>query len=103
MTGPIIFADERAREQLQEAGRVLTFRTSERTTGATWWRASRTGPKRGDCRVALYRRLAAPMDDFFARHADAAGFDSGDEWRAAIASLNGGVPGAGYVYQVTTR
>jgi hypothetical protein len=48
MTGPIVFSDETAREQLLEHGEVVTFRASRRTTGSTWFRDTRTGPKKGD-------------------------------------------------------
>jgi len=100
--GPIIFADVDAREQLLDEGRVLTFRTTARTTGDTWWRKSRTGPKEGDCQVELYADLAGEtLLEFLDDHAGAAGFESGDAWRAAIEDLNGGVPEEGYVYEVT--
>jgi len=63
MTGPIIFANETARGQLEEEGEVVTFRRSERTTGKTWYRYSRTGPKQGDVLVEKLR-VVDPRNPF---------------------------------------
>ena len=43
--GPIIFGNPTARKQFLDNGEVYTFRTSDRTTGDTWARATRTGEK----------------------------------------------------------
>lgn len=61
-TGPIIFNHPVARRQLVERNVVVTFRESERTVGETWWRETRTGEKKGDCRV-LFRGEADPSND----------------------------------------
>lgn len=99
--GPIIFADETARRQLEKHGEVVTFRTSQRTTGDTWWRTSRTGPKEGDCHVAEIgpANPAVPCDRM-ERYAHLSGFDSLADWVDAIDALNGSVS-EGYLYRVT--
>ncbi|MFC6720927.1 hypothetical protein ACFQGT_00065 [Natrialbaceae archaeon GCM10025810] len=99
--GPIIFADETARGQLESEGEVVTFRASKRTTGETWWRTSRTGPKEGDVLVeeigpADPARPCSRME----RYADLSGFDSLADWQAAIEELNGGL-GNGYLYRAS--
>ena len=100
-TGPIIFADETARKQLVEEGEVVTFRTSQRTTGDTWWRKTRTGPKEGDVRV----EEIGSVDPFYdggvlETYRELSGFDSVLDWQKAIHSLNGGLD-EGYLYRAT--
>lgn len=101
--GPIIFADETARTQLLEHGDVVTFRASQRTTGDTWWRTSRTGPKEGDCHVAeLGPANPAVPCDRMEQHAHLSGFDSLEAWVDAIDDLNGSVS-EGWLYRVTVE
>jgi hypothetical protein len=102
MTGPIIFADDIARSQLVETGEAVTFRARDRTTGETWWRESRTGPKRGDCTVRKIEEVvfAETRDPLF-EHVERSGFASVDNWMAAIATLDDGVPDAGWLFEVT--
>jgi len=102
-TGPIIFNNETAREQLLEAGEVVTFRASERTVGQTWWRASRTGPKQGDVVVDKLRAVD-PRDPFELRPSvHLSGFASVEAWQDAISELNGGeFPSVGILYRVRT-
>lgn len=99
MTGPVIFADETAREQLTTHGEVVTFRTSERTTGKTWWRESRTGPKKGDCYITRLVPVdasdASKLEPFW----NLSGFDSVADWQQAIKELNDELTG-GYLYRV---
>lgn len=97
--GPIIFADETARAQLTDHGEVVTFRTSLRTTGDTWWRTSRTGPKAGDVLV----EEIGPADprlpcDRMERYAGLSGFESIGAWQDAIQELNGGLE-QGWLYR----
>ena len=100
--GPIIFADETARGQLETHGEVVTFRKTQRTTGDTWWRTSRTGPKEGDVTVTEIGP-ADPWDDgAIDEYADLSGFDSVEDWRSAIHELNGGTC-EGYLYRVEVR
>lgn len=96
--GPIIFANEKARQKLIETDYVITFRATERTTGQTWWRASRTGEKRGDCKVTEYGHVE-PSDAIIDEFASAAGFSDGDSWRAAIREHHGD-PDSGILYEV---
>lgn len=101
-TGPIIFADETARTQLLEEGEVVTFRTSERTTGETWWRKSRTGEKEGDVTVELRAGYVpvSPHSSRLIEYRHLSGFDTVDEWVDAIYELNGDVE-RGLLYRVT--
>lgn len=98
MTGPIIFADETARDQLLNHRAVVTFRRSRRTTGETWFRYSRTGPKRGDVVVRELERVDVDPDDLSA-WAWLSGFESVDDWIDSIEELNGDVE-TGFVYRV---
>jgi len=98
--GPIIFGHPTARGQLVEHGEVVTFRTSERTTGSTWWRESRTGPKQGDVQVELIGPADAVEDDL-AEYAELSGFESWQAWRDAIVDVHGGET-SGYLYWATT-
>lgn len=100
--GPIIFSDETAREQLLEEGEVVTFRTSERTTGETWWRTSRTGEKCGDVTVELLANYISvtPHSSRLIEYRYLSGFDTVDEWVDAIQDLNGEVE-SGMLYRVT--
>lgn len=99
--GPIIFGDETARSQLVDEGEVVTFRTSERTTGETWWRESRTGVKQGDVTVEqLHQFVAVSADGALSRYADLSGFESVEAWIGAIRDLNGDVE-MGRLYRVT--
>lgn len=97
--GPIIFGNETARNQLVEEYEVITFRTSERTVGETWWRESRTGPKKGDVLVEKIR-VVDPRNPF---DLDAAqplsGFESVGDWMAAIEELHGELPDVGILYR----
>lgn len=102
MTGPVIFSDETARAQLQEHAEVVTFRTSYRTTGTTWWRKSRTGVKQGNCRITLlHSDVEMSDDDTFRAFVDLSGFDSVSAWQSRIEELNDGAD-TGHLYYVTT-
>lgn len=99
--GPIVFSNITARTQLLEHDFVVTFRSSERTTGSTWWRKSRTGKKQGDviveqlANIALRHRLLRPTVKF-------SGFDSTAEWLSAIRSFHGDSISEGVLYLVYT-
>lgn len=101
MTGPIVFSHPTARAQLTMEGEVVTFRTSERTTGSTWWRDHRTGPKRGDV-VVKELAIVNPWDrEVLEAFVDRSGFDNVSSWQDAIAELNGELPSEGVLYRVT--
>ena len=100
--GPITFADETARNQLLESGVVTTFRAEERTTGDTWWREHRTGPKRGEVHVEHVANLVPTVDALEEFRAES-GFATAADWRAAIADMNNGWRGMGHIYRVTER
>lgn len=98
MTGPIVFSDETASHQLVEHGEVVTFRTSDRTTGRTWYRHSRTGPKQGDVYVSKIDAVDVDRNEL-EQWSDLSGFESVDHWIDAIGSLNDEVD-SGFVYRV---
>ena len=100
--GPIIFAHETARNQLLENGVVTTFRAEERTTGDTWWRDHRTGPKRGEVHVEHVAKLV-PTEDALEEFRTESEFATTADWRAAITDLNNGWTGMGHIYRVTER
>jgi len=97
--GPVIFSDDTAHRQLISKAEVVTFRTDRRTTGTTWWRTSRTGPKRGDCHIDMIEPVDASNDDELEPHLHLSGFDTVKDWQTAIESLNGTV-GGGFLYHV---
>ncbi|WP_135666659.1 hypothetical protein [Halorhabdus rudnickae] len=97
--GPIVFADETARQQLLEEGEVVTFRARERSTGETWWRRSRTGPKEGDVIVEEIGECDPRDIEQLEPYGDKSGFQSAREWRHAINALNDGLE-PGYLYRV---
>ena len=99
--GPIIFVDETARTQLLDEGEVVTFRASERTTGKTWWRRERTGPKCGDVVVEEVGEFDPRNLDELEPYGPLSGFKSAREWQFAINSLNDGLE-IGYLYRVRT-
>lgn len=97
--GPIIFGHPIARSHLETHGEVYSFRASDRTTGETWWRETRTGPKRGDVTVEQVARVRSPSD--LEPYADRSGFGSVEAWVEAIEDVHGELDG--YVYHVTER
>jgi hypothetical protein len=103
MTGPIIFSHETAQRQLREEGIVTTFRAQKRTTGDTWWRETRTGPKQGDVTVTLLEAGDPYQGGLLSRYYEKSGFETPAEWREAIGIVNGVVPSEGYVYEVVAR
>lgn len=99
--GPIIFSDKTARSQLLSEGEVVTFRKSTRTTGDTWWRESRLGPKEGDVQVTEIGKVNPLDGDALAEHREWSGFKSVEAWQQAIRTLNGSIPNSGFLYRVT--
>lgn len=100
-TGPITFSHPVAREQLESEGVVVTFRSSKRTTGDTWWRSERLGEKEGDVTVTWMGRVTPTPADV-ARFAPLSGFATPCDWVDAINEINGDVT-AGHLYRVETR
>lgn len=101
--GPIIFANHTARNQLVDEGEVVTFRSNPRTTGDTWWRESRLGPKEGDVRVTKIAEVDPMNTETIAEYCELSGFGSVEDWQNAIQSINGTTPNSGYLYRVTVR
>lgn len=99
--GPIVFSVPEARTELEEEGEVYTFRPSERTTGETWWRTSRTGPKEGDVLVEDVGAVDPrnPLD--LTPYVDRSGFETEAEWMGVIERLHGGLPPFGVMYRAT--
>lgn len=99
--GPIIFSDKTARRQLLEQGEVVTFRKTSRTTGDTWWRESRLGPKQGDVTVEEISVVNPHDQSELAEYSELSGFPSVSAWQKAIRELNGSLPSEGHLYRVT--
>jgi hypothetical protein len=99
--GPIIFADMTARTQLLTENEVVTFRKTSRTTGDTWWRESRLGPKQGDVIVTEIGEVNPRNEPELSEYRELSGFESVEAWQRAIQSLNGSLPPKGYLYRVT--
>lgn len=97
--GPIVFSNPYARQQLLEHGTVVTFRAGTRTTGETWWRESRTGPKEGDCTVKRIKECV-PREEELEPYADESGFPQLNAWQRAIVGYHDGLP-AGGLYRAT--
>ncbi|EMA72623.1 hypothetical protein [Halorubrum distributum] len=101
--GPIIFGNPTARKQLLDNGEVYTFRTSDRTTGDTWARASRTGEKLVDVTVEQVASIDDPSPDSLRDEwAFRSGFGTPEQWWDAIKDVHG-PPETGYVYHVEMR
>lgn len=101
--GPIIFGDKTARKQLLEYDEVVTFRKRSRTTGDTWWRESRLGPKQGDVVVEEIGKINPRERETLEKFQDLSGFENVAAWQAAIKELNGSLPASGYLYRVQRR
>lgn len=99
--GPIMFGRERPRRQLLECEVVYSFRTRDRTTGETWARASRTGPKIADVTVENEKAIRRPTKQNLAEWADQSGFESVDEWWDAIVDVHGDSHDVGVIYRVS--
>lgn len=99
--GPIIFTVPEARDQLETEGSVITFRETQRTTGETWYRYSRTGPKQGDVQVEELTEIDPALIADLRPHARQAGFDTAEKWIERIREVNNGELRPGYLYQVT--
>lgn len=100
-TGPIVFSHPTPRKQLITQGMVVTFRKSERTTGETWWRKKRTGPKEGDVIVRHLRECDPRDSGVLGRCVQFSGFASVEDWREAIYDINDGLPERGHLYEAT--
>lgn len=101
--GPIIFGNQRARKQLLDNGEVYTFRTSDRTTGDTWARATRTGEKLVDVTVEQVASIDEPSPDSLRDEwAFRSGFGTPEQWWDATEEVHDS-PETGYVYHVETR
>lgn len=97
--GPIIFAHPTARSQLLHEGEVVTFRSTERTTGETWWRKSRTGEKMGDVIVKQVETGGDVEYTNLLAHADQSGFGSAEQWLDAIEEVHGTRELDGHLYR----
>ena len=98
--GPVIMADETAREQLLNEGEVVSFRQHDRTTGETWWRQSRTGPKCGEVLVEQLGECDPSELSELEPYGAKSGFNSARAWQTAIATINGDLSD-GYLYRIS--
>lgn len=98
--GPIMFGHPTARNQLRSEGLVYTFRVSDRTTGSTWWRASRTGEKEGNAIVTHAATIDPGSATSLHPYQPESGFRSVTAWQATIEEILGVMPESGHIYQV---
>lgn len=98
--GPVIMGHPIARAYLESTGVVLSFRTSDRTTGETHYRYKRTGVKQGDVRITKETNEITPVQYELKPHRPLSGFSTVDDWRAAIEDVHGSLTETGYVYRI---
>lgn len=99
---PMIFGHDTAFTQLQENGRVASFRTKKRLRGPVWIRRSRTGPKEFDAEIVEVQEVTAEnMMRKLNYWGVLSGFDSADAWRQAIHEVHGDDIEEGYIHIVT--
>ena len=96
--GPIVFSNERAREQLLR-GRVVSFRPKRRTVGETHARWERTGSKMADVVVKEGPYVDSSDPDALLDARQFSGFEAVEEWQAAIEAFHGDLP-EGWLYDV---
>lgn len=96
--GPVIMSNETAREQLESESVVLSFRSSDRTTGETHYRYERTGSKQGDVLIERATDEIEPTVSELRRYNKLSGFDSPEDWIDAIEELHG--DSSGYIYRI---
>jgi len=99
-TGPVIMGHPVAREQLETHGAVLSFRTSDRTTGETHYRYERTGGKQGDVTIEKESEHLSASDPELVAYYPMSGFDTLEAWRDAIEEVHGDREASGYVYRI---
>lgn len=96
---PMIFSADRAFEQLDEVGKVATFRKEEKDTEEVWVRRSRTGPKEFDAEIVRVERLNPARIADVRPHAGISGFESAEDWVEKIRDVHGDLS-PGYVHIV---
>lgn len=98
--GPVIMGHTVARAALESMGTCMSFRTSDRTTGATHYRYERTGRKQGDVTISKVSDQILPTDPELAAYRPLSGFRTVDEWQEAIQDVHGDLETPGYVYRI---
>jgi len=98
--GPVIMGHPVARAALESIGVVMSFRTSDRTTGETHYRYERTGTKQGDVVISQISDETPPTFDALVPYRHLSGFSSVDEWREAIEDVHGTLDTTGYIYRI---
>lgn len=101
--GPVIFSDETARRQLCKCGEVITFRYSDRTTGSTWWRKSRTGEKCGDVCIERVCSVDPSSEEQLREYVELSGFSDVSSWQDAIREVNSRSGESGFLYRVVSH
>lgn len=96
--GPVILSHPIPQRQLREEGVVVSFRHRERTTGNTWWRESRHGPKEGDVTIDKIDAAESPFD--LVPYVEQSGFGTVEDWQTAIAELHGTEATEGHLYRI---
>jgi hypothetical protein len=98
--GPVQLSHGTARGHFLRNGQVVSFRTSDRTTGETWWHETRGDTKEGDVVVEKLCEAEAWHGDFqLFRWLNHSGFESVEQWVDAIHEMHGEVS-EGYLYRI---
>ena len=98
-TGPVIMGHPTARAQLETDGVVLSFRTSDRTTGETHYRYERTGTSQGAVRITKETDRMHPNSISLVPYYPLSGFASTEDWVDAIKEMHGAL-NYGYIYRI---
>lgn len=96
----MVLSEGPARTQLSAVGGVVVFRATTRPTGPFEWRASETGPARGEVLVSEIGQVEPDDDTVLRSYRNLTGFTSLNEWREAIRAGNDGLPESGWLYYV---
>lgn len=96
---PVVLATDAEKEQLETHGMVYWFSQSDRSTGQTQYRDTRTGTDQGAVEITRPTGVILPIASSLNVYQSFSGFSSVQSWRNAIADVHGDLS-AGYIYCV---
>lgn len=99
MSLPMIFSVDEVFQQLDEVGKVATFRKQKREPGDVWVRRTRKGPKEFDAKIVRVEYLNPARIADVHPHASISGFKSAEDWLEEIREVHGDLS-PGYVHIV---
>lgn len=97
---PVIISVPTARKRLREQGEVVVFGPSERTTRTAWWHESTTGPREGEVIIKHVQEIDCELQWVDGELLKRSGFETYDDWKAAIRERHGWEPPGGHLYRV---